>query len=366
MYSYSTTRIIAPLFLLIILWLLTNTYFIFIDDTFHTVNIHANSSCSPTFRPHAILLAAAFDICLSSVLLLLFIRPLMKLNQEMTLSEFKTEISTHRLPIPSPIAPCPTPTNPSTPITPQPVCANSSNGKIHMLKVSSLSIDPMNNVCVTLPPLNLKLSSSSSTHLSASPSTITNSGSSSLSVTPQSTLSMEMEPELDEMWQDIHNCDHEEDGKRASTSTSNPSVTAIDIETAPHEANHETCTKLRDAAKEAKQRRADLLRALEKQSSFRARAKNSADGGYEELKLRDAAKEAKQRRADLLRALERQSSFRARAKNSADGGYEELIVRYSLLVMICMTSSFALYLCVYVLYDWMVDFSPIDDVVNVW
>jgi len=127
---------------------------------------------------------------------------------------------------------------------------------------------------------------------------------------------MEMEPELDEMWQDIH--DGEEDGKRASTS--NPSVTAIDIEAPP-----ETCTKLQDAAKEAKQRRADLLRALEKQSSFRARAKNSADGGY-----------------------------------------EELIVRYSLLVMICMTSSFALYLCVYVLYDWMVDFSPIDDVVNVW
>ena len=103
MYSYSFKYIICPVFIIISVWFIIVVGFdIAPFGHFRVVHGEYNShleSCSPIFKSWALLISGSVDIILSSILLALFIRPLVKLDSGMKINHFREEMSSRQLTI---------------------------------------------------------------------------------------------------------------------------------------------------------------------------------------------------------------------------------------------------------------------------
>eukprot|EP00485_Elphidium_margaritaceum_P013834 CAMPEP_0202726218 /NCGR_PEP_ID=MMETSP1385-20130828/184500_1 /ASSEMBLY_ACC=CAM_ASM_000861 /TAXON_ID=933848 /ORGANISM="Elphidium margaritaceum" /LENGTH=529 /DNA_ID=CAMNT_0049392433 /DNA_START=269 /DNA_END=1858 /DNA_ORIENTATION=+ len=128
-YAYSFRRIICPLFALIFFWFVVVLFVICLNPFFHAVEGRYSvelQSCTPIYHQYAVICGGCFDVLLCSILLALFVVPLVKLSRTGKIQHFKRQISSklsvidvttaRNTPRPSPRhsprhSPCPTPQN---------------------------------------------------------------------------------------------------------------------------------------------------------------------------------------------------------------------------------------------------------------
>eukprot|EP01084_Bolivina_argentea_P308589 533651_1 len=96
MYSYSQKHIIYPLFILIILWFITALSFDIISNVVNGKYNIKYQTCSPIFKSYAVIVSGTFDVLFCTILLILFIRPLIKLNRNMKRDQHLERLSTRQ------------------------------------------------------------------------------------------------------------------------------------------------------------------------------------------------------------------------------------------------------------------------------
>ena len=445
MYSYSFKYIICPLFITISLWFCIAVFFDDIYTQFGAVSGEYNQhyqSCSPIFNQHAVLTSGLFDIVLSSILLILFIRPLVKLNQEMKIDHFKEEISTRQCTIdisksmntPKPrtpeLSPKLTPTliaqlspqilpskipklapisqsdidedgiQPIGSITPihspdqdrkmdfiiehayksskssTNTTINSSTNPSNLTSNSSITPETDSNFTINLPPISL-IAPPIGEHQTHS------SGSSTFGSIENTPISPDLieDMELEVIWKEVHDpVDVIEENKVTDIDTADViyEMPRWDLN-AQNRSSTYTASVVDEVSinnRDRKDTPADCVPhdddevprmnpCLPSQTTVsNTNMTNMTNMSGETLSTNDLNKN---RREWLKNKHFRASrSTLTLHQRRLDNVYEELITRYALLVILCIGSSFLLYLSVFIFGHWIADLSPIDDAINVW
>jgi len=80
----------------------------------------------------------------------------------------------------------------------------------------------------------------------------------------------------------------------------------------------------------------------------------------------DVQMEVDKRQDDFIRNHKSKHCAMSSHQQRLNGIYDELISRYALLVILCICTSFLLYLSCILFGHWIAHLSPIDDAINVW
>jgi len=312
-------------------------------------------SCSPIFHQWAVLTSGSFDIIICSILLILFIRPLTKLNREMKMDNIRENVSSRQLTFE--ISKTKTVTKPTeksdhgtsdkanhvTSITPYTsdieIETTTQNQPVSNKKISIEVCEGINNVHINLTPINLSaatISTNGGYHSSGS----------TMDHTPNSVIS-------NTSFQS--NISGESNGIE---SDDNNMITVCNLDIDEE--------KEVDIGQIAVPEWNMNVSNTSNKSNSDALPENGTDLQRQYSDPEECIDIEAKRRHDMFIKNRVKRSVLNREQNKLHSVYEELITRYALLVILCIGSSFLLYFGVFFFGHWVAELAPIDDAINVW